>query len=113
MLRATIAVCGVLLGLLLAAIGMATGHESVIIGLQRMLADPWGIVTLLDLSIGLLFVAAWICVMEPRPLFAVGWIIALCMLGNTVTLIFLLLRTRHVHRFRDLFLPSHHSDPTA
>lgn len=111
MLRVTVIICGILLGLLLAAIGMAVSQGSVWAGLKHLLTEPWGIVTLMDLGVGLLFVAAWIGVMEPRPLCAAIWIIALFFLGNVVTLVFLLWRTRYVTRFSDLFLPlSHRSD---
>ncbi len=106
MLRVTIILCGILLGLLLAAIIVANGQVDVLEGLKRVLAEPWGVVTLLDLSVGLLFVAGWITVIEPRPLYAAVWIIALLVLGNIVTLIFLLWRTRSANCFSDLFLPS-------
>ena len=109
MLRATVIICGCLLGLLLASIGLASSHDSVLAGLNRMLADPWGIVTLLDLSIGLLFIAAWIAVIEPRPVCAGCWILTLFLLGNIVTLVFILWRTRHAKHFRELFLPFHRS----
>lgn len=110
MLRATVVICGVLLGLLLAGIIVAADQSSVLTGLRRLLAEPWGVVTLLDLSVGLLFVAVWIAVIEPRPLYAALWIIGLALLGNVVTLVFLLWRTRYAHRFADLFLPSHRSE---
>ena len=106
MLRVTIIVCGILLGFLLAAICMAMDHGSVMQGLERLLADPWGLVTLLDLMIGLVVIAAWMAVMEPRPLLAALWIVALFLLGNAVTLAFLLCRTRKAEHFSDLFLPS-------
>lgn len=113
MLRITIVVCGLLLGILLAAILVASGYSDVLTGLENLLADPWGIVTLIDLGIGLLFVAAWMAVVEPRSLHAAVWIVALFLLGNVVTLVFLLCRTRSAKRFSDLFLPSHRSGGTA
>ncbi len=105
MLRATIVICGCLLGILFAAIVVATDHGSVLNGLRRLLNDPWGVVTLLDLGVGLLFVAAWMAVMEPRPWCAALWIAALFVLGNVITLVFLLWRTRYVTRFSELFIP--------
>jgi hypothetical protein len=105
MLRVTIIICGILLGLLLAAIIAASGQTNVLAGLKRVLAEPWGVVTLLDLSIGLLFIAAWITVIESRPLYAAAWIIALLIFGNVITLILLLWRTREAKDFSDLFLP--------
>ena len=112
MLRATVIICGTLLGLLVAAILMASSQGNVFDGLGAVLNNPWGIVTLLDLGIGLLFVAAWITVMEPRPLCAAAWIAALFLLGNAVTLAFLLWQTRNADRFADLFLPPHRNSET-
>lgn len=112
MLRATVIVCGFLLGILLAAIVLATAHGSVWEGLSRLLADPWGLVTLLDLGVGLLFVAVWMAVIESRTWVAAAWIVALMVLGNVVTLAFLLCRTRSARTFSDLFLPSRPSDTT-
>lgn len=112
MLRATVIICGILLGVLLAAIFVALGHGDVWEGLSRLMTDPWGIVTLVDLSVALLFIATWMAVMEPRPLRAAAWIVALFILGNVVTLVFLLCRTRKARHFSDLFLPPHRSDWT-
>lgn len=112
MLRVTVVVCGFLLGILLASIGMAS-HHNLWASLWHLLADPWGVVTLLDLSVGLLFVAAWIGIVEPRPWCAAGWIVALFILGNVITLVFLLWRTRDARRFADLFLPSRRNDSPA
>jgi len=110
MLRATVIICGILLGLLLAAIVVASHHSPVLAGLQRLLADPWGLVTLLDLSVGLLVIAAWIAVLESRPVCAAAWIVGLFLLGNVVTLVFLLWRTRRARQFADLFLPSRYRE---
>ena len=107
-MRATVIICGILLGLLLAAIVVASHKSPVLAGLQHLLADPWGFVTLLDLSVGLLVIAAWIAVLESRPVYAATWIVGLFLLGNVVTLVFLLWRTRRAHHFADLFLPSRH-----
>ena len=111
-LRITVLICGVLLGLLLAGIGLASSHN-LLTSLQYILADPWGSVTLLDLGIGLLFVATWIALVEPRPLCAVLWIAALLMLGNIVTLTYLLWRTRQAEQLQDLFLPRSKTPPPA
>ncbi|MCP5458204.1 MAG: DUF1475 family protein [Gammaproteobacteria bacterium] len=110
MLRVTIVICGVLLGLLAAAIVAAIGQDGVVHGVALLADRPWGFATLLDLKVGLLFVAAWLTVMESRPLYATLWIVALFALGNVVTLAFLLCRTRSVARFSELFLPSRPGD---
>jgi hypothetical protein len=112
MLRATVIVCGILLGLLLAAMGIASTQTSVWEGLCHVAADPWGIVTLMDLGVGIIFVAVWMTIVEPRPLYAGAWIVALFLLGNAVTLIFLIWRTRYARRISDLFLPSRRNDST-
>ena len=67
MLRIVVIVCGILLGLLVAAILIASGQSSVLAGLRHVVADPWGVVTLLDLGVGLLFVAVWLALVEPSP----------------------------------------------
>ncbi len=104
MLRVAIVICGILLGVLVGSIGLASEH-SLWHSLQYLLADPWGLVTLLDLSVGLIVIAAWMALLEPRPLCASVWIVALFLLGNVVTLIFLLWRTRRAQTFAELFLP--------
>ncbi|MGB5064207.1 MAG: DUF1475 family protein [Candidatus Competibacter sp.] len=110
MLRTTVIVCGILLGLLVAAILIASGHGNVLAGLRHLIADPWGVVTLLDLGIGLLFVAVWLALVEPNPRWAAVWIVALLLLGNVVTLVYLLSRTCRARQLRDLFLPPRSSD---
>jgi hypothetical protein len=104
-LRIAVLICGVLLGLLVAGIGFASQHN-LLSSLNMILADPWGAVTLLDLGIGLLFVAVWIALLETKPLWALVWIIALCLLGNVITLVYLLWRSRNASRLQDLFFPS-------
>lgn len=108
MLRIVVVICGILLGLLVAAILIASGHSHVLVGLRYIIANPWGVATLLDLGIGLLFVAVWLALVEPKPWRAAVWIGALCLFGNVVTLAYLLSRTCQAHRLRDLFLPPAH-----
>ena len=110
MLRTIVIVCGILLGLLVAAILIASGHSHVLAGLRYLIADPWGVVTLLDLGVGLLFIAVWLALVEPSPWRAAAWILALFLLGNVVTLAYLLYRTCKVRHWSELFLPSRSSD---
>ena len=110
MLRTFVIVCGLLLGLLVATILHASAQSHVLDGLRHLIADPWGVVTLLDLGIGLLFVAIWLALVEPNPWSAAAWIIALFLLGNVVTLAYLLSRTCRARNLRELFLPGHRSD---
>ncbi|HHW75973.1 MAG TPA: DUF1475 family protein [Xanthomonadaceae bacterium] len=110
MLRATVIICGILLGLLVAAILVASSHNHVLVGLRHVIADPWGVVTLLDLGVGLLFIAVWLALVESSLWRAAVWIIALLLLGNVVTLVYLLWRTCKVRHWSELFLPSRSSD---
>jgi hypothetical protein len=110
MIRATIIICGILLGLLVAAILIASNHSHVLVGLRQIIADPWGVVTLLDLGVGLLFIAVWMALVEPSPWRAAAWIVALFLLGNAITLVYLLSRTCRARHLRDLFLQPRSSD---
>jgi hypothetical protein len=58
---------------------------------SAILADPWGIVALADLYLGFLLFAFMIAGFESSPLRAVIWIVALVILGNTVSAIWLAL----------------------
>ncbi|TCO80672.1 uncharacterized protein DUF1475 [Plasticicumulans lactativorans] len=105
-MRIVIIVCGVLLGLLMAGIISAAGQANVLTSLVAMARDPWGLVTLLDLGVGLMFVAAWIALVEPSPLRAAAWIAALFVLGNVVTLLYLICHTPRARSLRELVLPA-------
>jgi len=106
MMQAVVVICGLLLGLFLAAIGQAAVSQPLVAGWLAILSNPWSLVALLDLGIGLLFVACWIAVVETRLLHALGWIVALALLGNAATLAFLLCRSRRARTLKELFLPT-------
>lgn len=110
MLRIPVILCGILLGLLAATILFASQRSHVLEGLRYIIADPWGVVTLIDLGVGLLFIAVWLWLVEPVRWRAIVWIIALFLLGNVVTLAYLLCRTCQVRHWSELFLPSHPND---
>lgn len=44
--------------------------------------SPWFQLTLVDLYLGFILFACWIFAREPKRGVAVGWLIALCLLGN-------------------------------
>ena len=110
MLRTTIIVCGILLGLLVAAILIAGSQSNVLAGLRYVIANPWGIVTLMELGVGLLFVAVWLALVEPNPWRAAVWVAALFILGNVGTLVYLLSPTCRAQRLHGLFLFSRPSE---
>jgi multisubunit Na+/H+ antiporter MnhG subunit len=55
-----------------------------------LLDNPWGIMTLVDLYIGLALFACFIWANETDRVRAVCWILALLVLGNLIALIYLL-----------------------
>ncbi len=106
MLRAIVIICGILLGLLLAAMALASYHSALSVGLRDLTAHPWGVFILLDASVGRLFVAFWLALIEPKPWRAVLWIVTLLVLGHVVTLSYLLWRTCKVRRWTELLVPA-------
>ncbi len=60
----------------------------------RLLRMPWGQVTLVDLYVGFALIAGWIVYREPHRGRAAAWIVALLLLGNVVTCVYLLLAIR-------------------
>ncbi|MHB2166832.1 hypothetical protein [Alsobacter sp. R-9] len=76
-----------LAGLILWAFGQAPFWASV----ARVVADPWGLVMLGDLYAGFLATTALFFLFE-RPLVAVLLFVALMVLGNVVTLLWLAAR---------------------
>ncbi len=93
MRRTILAVTTILLLIgLIACIIWASMDGSVLVALKDMLATPWGATTLLDVYIGLGFVAVWIALLERNWRRSLPWIVFLPLLGNVVTLIYLLVR---------------------
>jgi hypothetical protein len=61
----------------------------------KLLAMPWGIVSLADLYTGFWLFAGWIIYRERSVLNKVLWIIALMILGNWLACLYVLLALRH------------------
>ena len=51
---------------------------------------PWGVVTLIDVYIGILLFSCWVCFRESNNVIAVLWILAFISTGNLATAIYLL-----------------------
>lgn len=79
---------------------------SLLAGLRNVASTWWGITTLADLGIGLVVVALWMIALERRPMRAFAWILALLLLGNLTTAVYLLLRCRRASHVRDVFMPA-------
>ena len=56
---------------------------------NRLINMPWGIVTLIDVYIGLLFFSAWVGWRETNTVKRLFWIISFMCLGNLATAVYL------------------------
>ncbi len=99
-------VCGVLLAGFLVVIGWAWIEKGVFEGFENVMAERWGWVAMADLVLGFLFVATWMFLVEPNRRALPVWILALFLLGNMVTLVYVLRRARFARTVRDIFLPA-------
>jgi hypothetical protein len=77
---------------LLCAILWAATKANLWTSFGSIIADPWGIVTLVDLYSGFLFAAVLIWLTEPRRSLAIGLVALTLVLGNIITLAWLALR---------------------
>jgi hypothetical protein len=85
-----------LLGLvLLASILWAMAVSNFGAAFGMIIAEPWGVVTLIDLYTGFVFAAVVIGFFE-RSRAAIFWIVPIFFLGNLVTALWLALRWRQV-----------------
>jgi hypothetical protein len=95
---------------LVGGILVASGDRDVVSALRDIANDPWGLVTLIDLGVALVLVAAWIIVVEPRRWLAALLVLAVACLGNVTTLAYLIARTITAASPRDVFV--RRADPT-
>jgi hypothetical protein len=98
--------CVAFIAALIGAIVWATGLESLGDGFSKLLDHPWGVVTLIDVYAGFLFVAAWLWTVERSKAALALWLVLLFCTGNAATLLYLTLRARKARRFADLFRPA-------
>lgn len=77
---------------LLVAIAWAAGEVSISDSFARIIADPWGVVTLVDLYAGFVLIAIIIAYVEPLRWVAVLAVIATPVLGSLVPAAWLLVR---------------------
>lgn len=73
------------------AIIWAMGEKSIAVSFGEMIRDPWGIVTLIDLYAGFVAFALVIAAFE-KPWVAGLLLLLLCVLGNIVSLGWLVVR---------------------
>ncbi len=67
----------------------ALAQESVMVGLEKMAVERWGIVTLYDLGVSLIIFSAYIFWRENSILRSIPWILGIWMLGNLTTLVYI------------------------
>ena len=72
-----------------ALIAFASRRMGLLEGFGEVLRNPWGVVALVDLYLGFLFVALWMALLERRWWQSTLWIVALFALGNGVTALYL------------------------
>lgn len=87
-LRALLALGGLLLA---ASIVWAGMQSNLLEGFGRVTAEPWGVVTIIDLYLGFILAAVVIALVE-RPVAAAAWIVPVFFLGNIVTALWLVLK---------------------
>jgi len=90
---------------LLVLIAYSAVQMPLMAGLRATVDTRWGVTTMVDLYLGLFAVAGWIAHRErsiPRTL---AWFVGLCLLGNLVTLVYLLIASLRARSVEDLFRP--------
>ena len=55
-----------------------------------LLAMPWGLGTLVEVYVGLLLFGAWVWTREQRSFVALAWLVAIGVLGNIVSCLYVL-----------------------
>ncbi len=82
-----------LLGLVLtASIFWAGSKADIVRSFGQITADPWGVVTLIDLYLGFVIAAVVIFIGEGRRMAALLWIIPVFFLGNVVVALWFVIR---------------------
>lgn len=87
---------------LVALIALSAREMSLAAGLRELVSTRWGITTLVDLYFGLICIGAWICWRERSLPRGAAWCIGLALLGNLVTLVYLLWSARRARCVADL-----------
>lgn len=86
------------------AIGSGMASGGFVDGLRVVAGDPWGVVTLVDLGVGLVIFAVWIGWRERSIGRAVPWWIALALTGNLAAGVYLVVAARRAANAEDLLL---------
>lgn len=76
----------------------ATGRAAIGQSFAAMVADPWGLVALVDLYLGFLVTAVVVALFEDRAWKTAAFVAALLVLGNVVSLAWLAWRLPRLRR---------------
>lgn len=69
-------------------------------GFDRVIGEPWGLVTLLDVMLGGVAVSAVIFLTEKDWRIALAWSVPIFLLGHIVSIVWLIVRMIPVHRLK-------------
>ena len=79
---------------MVAVIGYAFAAGDILAEGKWLFANPWGRVSLVDLYVGFALVGCWIVARERSLRRAAPWILALMVLGNLTTCVYVLISLR-------------------
>lgn len=103
--RAIAIACGAGIAALLALIVLSSLEMSLGAGLSATVDSMWGVTTMVDLYLGLAAVGAWIGWRERSVPRTIAWCIGLALLGNLITLVYLLQSSLRASSMAQLMAP--------
>ena len=90
---------------------IASIEKSFFTGFEYLLAEWWGIATLVDLYAGFLLAGCWIFWIEEKKAFAAIWVLTLMVFGNFVVMVYLARLAWQGGEFSKLFTPKRGASP--
>ncbi len=94
----------VVLLLMLIVTSWASMHESVLVGGEKLFAEPWGVATLADTYFGFLTFYVWVAYKETTLVSRIGWFIGIMLLGNIAMAIYMLIQIKNSNGDMDSIL---------
>jgi len=96
-----------LLGVVAMTLALANGfiNGDFFVDGGELFANPWGIVSLVDLYVGFSLFAIWMYVKESNKWMAVVWIVLLMVLGFFTGALYLLIKSLQASSIQELLLP--------
>ena len=95
--------------LLAMAIGHAVMNGDFYSEGKRLLLMPWGLLTLVDIYVGFILFCCWVLIREKTVTIAVFWTVAVMLLGNIASCIYILLAVTTCNGdIRQLLLGKYH-----